>query len=293
MQLTFAKSSLAIAVWICLIASPAAAQEPADEFERWVPSLWLGMGFLAQRGYGDVQSSVRPAAEDDDIMLVPLVGLGAELMTPSLIEPGGHPRIFISGGVRYAPKVERSLAQEGNPGSMLLPDPVPEGFDAQLIANQGSDVSVYTEPWVWRAGLGVAFTVPVRERRLQIKPSVEYFQEQVKIEGIVTNATDKPEPVPPTRRPDEVFELTELGASTTETFRGLGPRLALELEAAQSGSVGVSVFVEVATYWLLGDRDVSFGATDGTQSAVFGFKKSSVAFDAGLGVRFSWRPTGE
>jgi hypothetical protein len=280
MQLTFAKSSLVIAVGTWLIASPAAAQEPAQDFARWVPSLWLGMGVLAQRGYGEV-------------MLVPLVGLGAELMTPSLAEPAGRPRIFISGGVRFAPKVERSLAREGNPGSMLIPDPVPDAYDAQFIANQGSDVSAYIEPWVWRAGLGVAFTVPVRERRLQIKPSVEYYQERVKIEGTVTNATDKPEPIPPTRRPDEVFELTELGASTTETFRGLGPRLALELDAAQSGPVGVSVFVEVAAYWLLGERDVSFGATDGTQSAVFGFEKSPVAFDAGLGIRFSWRPTGK
>ena len=65
---------------------------------------------------------------------------------------------------------------------MLVPDPVPEGYDSQFIANQGSDVSAYIEPWVWRAGLGVAFTVPVRERRLQIKPSVEYYQERVKID---------------------------------------------------------------------------------------------------------------
>jgi hypothetical protein len=169
---------------------------------------------------------------------------------------------------------------------------VPDGFDSERVANQGSDLSAYVKPWIWRVGLGIAFTVRVGERHLKIKPSVEYYQEKVKIEGSVINATDKPDP-PPTRHPDEVFELTQLGASTTETFRGLGPRLALELDVAQAGPVGIGVFAEAAALWLLGDRAVSFGATDGMQSASFGFKKSSVAYDAGLGIRFSWRPSGK
>jgi hypothetical protein len=292
MQLAKTKSSLAISAVMWLIANPAAAEEPPDEFERWIPSLWVGMGALVQQGDGAVASTVRPSVDGDDIMASPLVGLGVELMTPSLADFGGRPRVFISGGFRYTPKVTHHLAREGNPGSMQIPDPVPIEFDSGRIANQGSDLSAYVKPWIWRAGLGIAFTVRVGERNLKIKPSVEYYQEKVKIEGSLANATDKPDP-PPSRHPDEVFELTQLGASKTETYRGLGPRLALELDVAQAGPVGVGVFAEAAALWLLGDRAVSFGATDGIESATFGFKKSSVAFDAGLGIRFSWRPAGK
>ena len=212
-------------------------------------------------------------------------------MTPSFADLGGRPRVFVSAGVQFTPKITHHLAREGNPGAMQVPDPVPDGFDSQRIADQGSDMNAYVKPWIWRAGLGVAFTVRAGERQLAIKPSIEYYQEKVKLEGSLSNATDRPDP-PPTRRPDEVFELTRLSASETETFRGLGPRLALELDAAQAGPVVIGVFAEVAALWILGDRSVSFGATDGTQNATFGFKKNAVAFDVGLGIRFSWRPSG-
>jgi hypothetical protein len=283
---------------------PAASEpEPKDETDRWVPALAVFSGVLVQKVEATVVSSVRPAPSDlpdqpppgtpfdgDDVAVDPFVGGTAELMTPGLSFVPGRPRLFLHGDVAAQFGFERDVVKEGNPGEMPRVDdgglPIPE----LAVPGQGSVVTAEAGQFLFSAGAGVAFTVEAWERRLRIKPSVEYMQEKIEVTGVVHRAEDT-NPDDPSTVADRFIEMQGSGK---KTYRGIGPGLEVELDTARAGPFMLTIFLNGAAYKILGDREISFtdSFTDehGTETAAWSFEKDPWSYRAGVGLRFRWLP---
>jgi hypothetical protein len=212
----------------------------------------------------------------------------------------GRSRIDVNGqGVtnpNAAQPVDRNgnLVTDGNfvyPTSETIPGPgdAPAATEEGSIEGQGASTTATVNTLVVSAGFGPAFTVPVGERRLRIKPSFEYFREEIEVTGLVTRAIrtnsgrttspcqyylgafpstlqslhcnpDQPN-VPNTVRAQFVTPTTELSEKKTKTYYGIGPGLEVEMDTARAGPFMLAVFLSGQAYRMLGDREIEFEAT--------------------------------
>ena len=228
-------------------------------------------------------------------MVAPFVGGTVELMAPSWTPLPGRPRLFIRGDVVAAFAFDRDVAKEGSPGKMV--DPQTAEFPEAAILGQGTTASAEVQPLVASAGTGIAFTVDFRGRRLRIKPSVEWFQEEVRFGGVVHRAvrTNPGAPAPTL----STFEFISMTGSQTRTFNGIGPGLELEMDTLRAGPFMMTLFVSGQAYRILGNRNIKFGATHQMTAAELGgqvvsadwsFEKAAWTYRGGLGLRFRWVP---
>jgi hypothetical protein len=160
------------------------------------------------------------------------------------------------------------------------------------VGGQGSSTTAEVKPLLLSAGAGVAFTLEPWERRLRIKPSVEYLREEIEVTGVVHRAEDTtPPPIPGDTTADRFIEMQGSGQ---KTYHGIGPGLEVELDTARAGPFMLTIFVSGAAYKILGDREVSFtdSFTDefGTETAAWSFEKPAWSYRAGVGLRFRWLP---
>lgn len=304
-----------------------AQEEPVDETERWVPAFGVYSGALVQKASGSVFSSqflnanrtdcagpfpsspvgpapgpapscpnyVRPSVSGSDIMVAPFVGGTLELMAPSWTPIPGRPRLFVRGDLVALFAFDRSLAREGAPGKMV--DPNEPDYPDIAVGGQGSIGSAEVQPLVASAGIGVAFTVDVWSRRLRIKPSFEWFREEVRFDGKVHRAVLlNPEATAPI---NSTFQFIEMRGSREKAFNGIGPGFELEVDTLRAGPFMMTLFASGQAYRILGDREVSFASSyqttapslaDQKVSGDWSFEKAAWTFRGGLGLRFRWIP---
>ena len=161
-----------------------------------------------------------------------------------------------------------------------VPGDAPPATSGVSIDGQGSSTTGTVKTLVVSSGFGPAFTVPVGERRLRIKPSLEYFREEMEVEGLASRAiqtnTGRTTPPctyptcnpnsPPPSLPTAVYAhfvtpATVLQGSETKTYYGIGPGLEVEMDAARAGPLLLAVYLSGQAYRLLGDLDIDFDAT--------------------------------
>jgi hypothetical protein len=276
---------VAAGLWLSLPAAASGAT-PRDETERWVPAFAVFSGVVVEEDHGRVSSDIRPGASGHDRLVTPFVGGSLELMTPALADVPGRPRLFVHGDAAASFSTGRDLAKEGVPDVFSIPPGV--NFPtANVVQGQGSATSAEVETLLVSAGLGVAFTVDAWERRIRIKPSVEYLREEIEVTGIVNRAF--PDVVP--ARGLEDFRLVSLRASDSEVYHGLGPGLEVELDAARTGPFVLSVFLGGKALAFLGDLEFDLSETnEDDESAAWQFEKDRWAYQGGVGLRFRWVP---
>lgn len=314
--------------------------EARDETQRWVPGFGFSSGVFAQNAEGSVTSSnvrytltsfpvglppqfppftrvvsepLSPSASGDDLFVTPFVGLSTEMMTPGLQGVPGRPRLFVHGDVSISFSATRFVAKDGVPESGLAIPPdlatSPPG-DAQpgtlgaQIDGQGSSTTGTVKTLVVSAGLGSAFTISVGERWLRIKPSVEYFREEIEVEGLVARLIQTNQGSgsrnPPVN-PHFVYPTPILEGSVTKTYYGIGPGLEVEMDAARAGPFMLSLFTSGQAYRMLGDRDIEFedsttmndpalNPNPQTASAKWTFHPHAWTYRGGVGLRFRWLP---
>ena len=157
-----AVNALALLFAAALQAAPAAAEEgPPGRGsgqaggDRWVPSLAVISGLTIQTWDGAVSSEIcqgcsfsdsmpnieplRDSVADNDLAVTPYVGVSLELMTPEL-PIRGSPRLFIAGEILGTFGDERSVALEGDPGTIESPlpeDAVNTPFSEDSALGQG------------------------------------------------------------------------------------------------------------------------------------------------------------
>jgi hypothetical protein len=269
---------------------------------RFLPSLAGVVGMHVERAEASVESTSRGAFKGDDRLIFPSLGLEAELMSPSLLPalPGG-PRLFVHGGAAGGFDVTRSIVKEGTPGTPILPiidanmDGIPDPGREPPVAGTrglGSTVRSQVDAILFRAGAGIAFTAPVGDRALWIKPGVVYQRETIEVTTIVSAAESiNDNLLCPCRV--AVFKQRESDDSDM-----LGAALELEFDAARAGDFVVTLFLSGEGYKLLGNREIRIdGASafdDGKPLEVrSSFERDPWSYAAGIGMRVRWLPVAD
>jgi hypothetical protein len=226
-----------------------------------------------------------------------MVGASLELMTPSLLGDALlRPRLFAHGDVAAAFAYERNLAGVEGPGEFALPTGLivtgpPDNFNMEELSvrGQGSRTRMQVRRFVYSGGAGLAFSFDVLERRVRIKPSFEYFREEMDFIGIANRAVKL---IRPTGSTDlHAFRFISLSATERKSYDGIGPGIELEVDAARLGPFVSSVFVMGRGYHLLGNLDVSMTATNQFgETASWTAELDRWAWRSGVGIRFRWIP---
>jgi len=312
-------------------ASSAIGDDPVERArqegeDRWVPSLSItgGTSFQDQIGRvdsllfeGDTPPSVplRGFEDGDDFVVAPFVGASLELMTPAFRIPT-RPRLFLSGEVLPTFASERFLALEGDPDCVSGPEPEVDcvseedgsrrnPFDADTANGQGSETTAEIDTLVFGANLGVAFPLRIGKRQLRIKPSIGWINYKVNARGLVVDVVCDPDPdigcanwTPVVGDPQVEGNRREtiLEAEDSKRFNGIGPGLDIEMDTGRFGPLGTSLFLGARAYYIVGDRNIDFGASEsfdddfGEDTAVarFNVEVDPWLFRAHVGLRIQW-----
>jgi len=318
----FVLQTLAPAASLAAEAEEGEARRQAGE-DRWVASFAISSGVNVQKQKGSAESflfedgtpppvPLQEAVRDHDVTLSPFVGGTLELMSPALDIPT-RPRFFVSGGILPSFGTERTLAVEGDPGCIRGPEPNAPctadetevrtvSFGESAANGQGSKTQSEIDTLVYTASFGVAFPLQLGKRQLRIKPSLGWTHYKITGKGLVSDAECQPQSQCTDREivagvvlPGFLREATLIGKKSRR-FNGIGPGIDVELDAARYGPLGVSLFAGAHAYYILGDRNWNFGATEdfndpvGTDTAEANFRVgvNEWFYRGQVGIRFSW-----
>jgi hypothetical protein len=223
--------------------------------------------------------------------VTPFVAGSLELMTPGLTSVPGRPRLFVRGDAAASFAFTRDVAKEGSPGEFEVSPNVVYPTQ-ETIRGQGSATTAEVKPLLISAGAGVAFTVDAWERRLRVKPSVEYMREEIEATGVLHRAArTRVDPPPTVDEFPEGFRLIELSGDKKQVFHGIGPGLEIEADTGRAGPLILTVYLAGQAYAFLGDLEMEFSDTNEYgETATWRFEKDRWGYRAGVGVRFRWVP---
>lgn len=284
----------AVALAAALVAVPwgAAAEDAADAPPDWIPALTIGFDLSSQRGDGQMTNTLGPWVEPltgtidgGNPIRSPVIAFGGQLTGPALAERAGRPRPFAHAGYQHWTVSKTTIAKEGNPEDPFeFPPDTPEARPEDALG-QGSQLS-YRVDGSWWAGLGVDFTVPIGARHVQIKPSFDYFGESATVESLVKFVSGAQGDL-------ANWQTVSLQGGDSLLFHAIGPRLAVETELVRRGPVALSMYAEMAFFWVIaGERTLQFTVTgdlDGNPvSSTADFRKDPMIGQGGVGLRLSW-----
>jgi hypothetical protein len=245
-------------------------------------------------------SSARGEIDGDGTVLTPLIGLDAEILTPSLTSRLGRPRLFIRGGVTRAFDAERIIVKEGAPGAIDIPflDPDGDGISVQeppigSIGGRGTRFETQVQPWGFMAGVGLAFEVASlsdRARRVRIKPSLEYRHERFQASIFLGDAQsiDNGGTCP--------CRSTNLKVTEKQALHAIGPGLEVEMDLNPLRSTILTIYGAFRAYHVIDGRTLHVRGDgvfdDGTPVSLDGsFERDPWSYRFGVGLRFRWNPS--
>ncbi len=325
-----AVNALALLFAAALQAAPAAAEESPPGRgsgqaggDRWVPSLAVISGFTAQTWEGSVSSEIcrecffsdsmpnieplRDPVTSDDLAVTPYVGASLELMTPEL-PIRASPRLFIAGEILGTFGDERSVALEGDPGTIESPlpeDAINSPFGEDSALGQGSKTSAEIDSVAYGLHAGIAFPFELFDRPFRLKHSVAWIRYDIDVKGAVADAECRQglgasTQCNPKAPPTGFLRAIELEGDGSDTFDGIGAGLDLEMDTGRFGPLGTSLFLGGRFYRILGNRKIEFGdsqsfADSGLPGlgaaetrARWSFEMDEWMYRIGLGFRVQW-----
>lgn len=295
---------------ILTLALPLAAgaeSKPSDGARRWSPSLAITTGLLAQDAKASsfagpvigpalepISQPIRPATDGAGTLLAAEVGASLELMTPRLADGFAQPRLFAHAGLAAAFGSAKNLAHEGALEPLAPPPVNPhDPFSEDVVVGQGTQTRAQTQPLLVSAGGGVAFDVDWWGLRLRIKPSIEYYREEIRLEGstnraIFVRATNGN--ILLAEFDDSVRKIS-FASAVTQAYHGVGPGLEIETDVERIGPFIWSMFVNGKATAFIGDLELATNVVNEFgEVADWSFEKARWAYRAHLGLRFRWLP---
>jgi len=293
---------------LLVVGFPGAAwcQEMANDLNRWVPAFAVTSDILVQGADGFLQNNLPVTSEGgtggaelsgSGSFTEPAVGGSLELMSPALLPIPGRPRLFAHGGFSAVFSSTVDLEKLGSPGNFEPPTLPPNASrPGSVVGGQGTKTSGEIDTLLVSAGVGLAFTFDVAERRFRLKPSFEYVREKVTVDGLLHHVegqgfcpgSDPPVSCPP--NPVQGWIFTQLSASGSETFHGIGAGLELEMDTVRLGPFMISLFLDGKATQLLGNRKIELAASQGALTATWDAELHPWLYRGGLGLRFRFVP---
>jgi len=303
-----AASTLVLA---CAVGRPArgveqsadgARSRPLKASERWVPGLSVyGLGMIQGRS-ATVESVERGLHSDSTRAVFAILGLSAEISTPALSFAPGRPRLFLHADTALSFDNEQPVATEADPRPLKINSVQGTGVVVPLAGTEGrgSATRIETQSPVVSAGIGLSFELPVWDRSLRIKPSIEWEWQEDQLRqlfgDVEANGTDPNSCSTPSCR--TLF----LEATGKQGFHSLGPGLEIEVESARIRQTVLTLYASGRAYRLLGSRGfelestgtwVTNGVPHPTRAPTVlrsTFERDAWHYSIGVGVRLLWRP---
>lgn len=282
---------LASAVLVALAGPASAGDGEIDSDEIWLPSLAASFELFDEEATGEVGpppgGRFRDAGAERDT--VTGIRLGTDLMAPELSGKLEDFRLLVGAGVQLDLDQEVPAQQAGDVLRRDQPDTDVEKANGAVnpapvasFKGQGSEVSASHELPAWWLQLGVAYTIPwFTDARVRLKPSIEYFGEEIRVKGRHVVATDRSPLLPR-------FAVERRRGAETQVFHNLGPAFELEVVLKDSGWLTLSAFAQLRYLWAVGDRELTF-RDDADQTVQFKYRRPANSFRGGAGVRLGWR----
>lgn len=286
---------------ILLFSTAAWAQEAEEDpfARRWIPGGSFYTAGLPQNREASGESDASAFNDGDSVGFPWSVGISAELASPELpLDFLGNPRWFAHADIGYVFDTEEPVASEGDPGAApaLAED---EAGDKTLegIENVGDSVRIETQPLILTAGTGAIFSFEAWERKLHVRPSIEWMYSRDRIRTILGAAENE---VPGgVCGPCRTVYIT---AQTEKGFHSVGPGIDLELEAGRVGDFMLGVYSTFRAMAIVGDRKVrldqtgAWERTDGQPTTREDttyrarYERDLWHYRFGVGLRVSWMP---
>jgi hypothetical protein len=276
------------------------APEARPEIERWVPSFSIFGGFVGQRAVGELMTSeilgpslpnpkqpLNAPSSGSDTMVSATVGASIEVMTPRFYEKFGKPRAFVHVDGAGAFGFRRTIAGNRKPGDMNFdPGEAPTPGE-EVVTGQGTRIFAEVDPFLFSAGIGVAFTADIWDRTVRFKPSFEYMREEVTVTGIANRAVQLEFP----GTSSDSYRFVEFSDEETRVFNGIGPGFEVEGDVARAGPFMLSVYADALGYYFVGDREVNLSdSNEYGEYAEWKFEKQEWGWGGRVGLRFRWLP---
>jgi hypothetical protein len=285
----------AIALGPATRVAGAESDADRDELDRWLPSLALSFDVHHQSFDVSATSDLGYSANDTTNVLTSVFAVDGAISTPALAEGFGAPRLFVQAGVQIPISDEQTILRVAEsfppPNSMGVLDPLtiancPDlgGVPTKTSCDQSLS-STLTFNVNWSAGLGAEFTLPTPSRSFKIRTAIEYFGQSLDFDG---DAKRDDRTSTATMKGSIVDTLTIAGASASETFHAIGPRLSFAGEVGRVGPLSFAVFAETRLYWLLNADDIQFGVTTADGSSSFVVDPDPLVAQGGAGLRITW-----
>jgi|JI10StandDraft_1071094.scaffolds.fasta_scaffold106506_3 hypothetical protein len=245
------------------IAADAPASDASKEAPGWEPRFGLGFGVLsqAQKGKAIVPTEAdRAEVEDDgDSLVTQHFSFGLDLLTPVELPVVTRPRLLLTSSFQapisrglIANRVDLQFDGGANP------DP---GFSENCPSQVGSlntttcSIRVRSKTsidYLWSAGLGVDFTLPIDQDQFHFTQGFEYIGMAAQAEGryqrrtaaTLGSAQDSETEFIDAKGDLELYH----GISITETF---------SVDAHQEGPLKFGFFIQGRMSWFDTDRDMS------------------------------------
>lgn len=275
-----------------------ASEDRAADHERWSPSVAFQMGLLRQKAIGRSNSALRPPGAGgrtfygDNLILDYTFGFSFDVMAPAIANGFGRPQPFLHLDVMHPLGLEVDTAREGSPDGFNIPDfGVPDTrIPADAVGGQGMKTEVEMKSPAIAAGIGLSFSFELFDQNFRARPSIQYFQQRVEMNGVVLDAEG--ERVLSGGVLIEDFDLTVLKRNSNKVLHALGGGVEIEMDFAEIPGGKLSLGAGVHVYHLQGGRSFGFSASDGTNTATWGGKVDPLVYRGAFSLRYRFLPGG-
>jgi hypothetical protein len=304
--------------------TPPAPAEADDDGGQ--PS--LGMGFLLHRQEqtGAVEGglgSTLGGPGNTDAAVSPGFRFDADLMSPPLLDIDLAPKLFFQVGAQVLLEDEfiayRNSGSFANSESIPLlqlnclappadldPDRLDDGWirlpnDRVATCAIDSKVSMAIDA-MWYMGVGIDLTLPVWERRVHLRASVDYSAQSISANGSTEIISQTqfvclarlgcvPDP-PDSARSDLVTTTDRNNGSASRTSHGVGFGLSMNADVYRFKSIRVDLFLETRFAWLISGSSLRFVGVDSNPvlNSTFVIRPDEFFIQGGGGIRVRWMP---
>lgn len=247
---------------------PIAADAPSPDaaFERpgWEPRFSLGFGVLTQPQKGEAsvptQTSTTTLSDSGDSILTQHFSFGFDLLTPVELPVPTRPRLVLTSSLQV-PLSRNLIANRGDLKFNRLP--VNQGFTDNCPSTVGGlnastcSISLRNRTsinFLWTAGFGVDFTLPIDQEQFHFTQGFEYIGMAAQAEGRYSRLTTGTRAAPPATANETDFidakgdDVLYHGISITETF---------SVDAHAQGPLLFGFYLQGRMSWFATDRDMS------------------------------------